>query len=233
MDTRSGLAGLSDAHQDYLKALWDNDRYVGGRSSMGDLVARTGQKKSTVTEAVKRMAADGLVDYKPYAGVALTERGRALATHMVRRHRLLETLLVTVFGYELDEVHDDAEVMEHALTDRFVARMDKFLGFPTRDPHGDPIPSASGEVEPLSGRTLRQLEEGSHGVVEQVSDRDPDLLRELTAAGIVPGASVAVVERQGEQALVQVRGDGEPAPTKESPVALTAELQERVRMSPQ
>lgn len=204
MESRVDLAELSEAHQDYLKVLWDHDEYVGGPTSMGVLVERTGQKKSTVTEAVKRMAAGGLVDYTPYFGVALSARGRALATQMVRRHRLVETLLVTTFGYGLDEVHEDAEIIEHAVTERFVNRIDKFLGYPTRDPHGDPIPAADGKVEPLSGRSLADVGEGGRAVVEQVSDRDSEVLRYLLESGIAPGAELEVVSRMAGIAQVEV-----------------------------
>ncbi|AKK10466.1 iron (metal) dependent repressor, DtxR family [Corynebacterium uterequi] len=172
---------------------------------MREITHRVDQKASTATEAIKRLDAAGLVTHIPYTGVSLTDAGRVLAVQMVRRHRLAESLLVTVMGYTWDEVHDDAEILEHAMSDIFIDRVDSLLGYPTRDPHGDPIPRADGVTEPLSQVTLAEV--GHQEVtVEQVSDLDPEVLRTLFDVGVVPGARVAVRSRDGDTCSLAVNG---------------------------
>src|SRR6478609_10835212 len=115
---------------------------------------------STVSETVRRLSAQGLLEHAPYGAIALTDRGRSLALAMVRRHRLLEAFLVTELGYGWDEVHDEAEVLEHAVSDRLIARIDAKLGFPQRDPHGDPIPGSDGQVPTPPARQLWSCADG-------------------------------------------------------------------------
>lgn len=200
---------LSPRSQDYLKAIWDHIERTGDPAPLGKVAERTGQKTSTASEAVKRLDADGLVLHEPYAGIRLTPLGRSLAATMVRRHRLMETFLVQALGYTWDEVHDDAEVLEHALSDRFVDRVDTFLGHPERDPHGDPIPREDGSVDKLSPRTLADVHDGQV-TIEQVDDRDAGLLRHLAAAGIQPGVEVQVLSREAGIMTVEVAGNTVP-----------------------
>jgi DtxR family Mn-dependent transcriptional regulator len=148
------------------------------------LAARLGLAPSSVTEMVKKLVAQGLVEHAPYGAITLTEQGSAQALRMVRRHRLIETWLVQQFGYSWDEVHDEAEVLEHTLSDRLLAAIDEQLGRPIRDPHGDPIPSLDGVVERPDAVLLSQLGPGERGRVVRISDRDPTVLRKLAAAGI-------------------------------------------------
>ena len=133
---------------------------------------------------VKKLVTQGLVEHAPYGAVTLTAMGREQALRMVRRHRLIETWLVQQFGYSWDEVHDEAEVLEHTLSDRLLDAIDEQLGRPVRDPHGDPIPSADGVVERPDAVLLSRVEPGQRGRVVRISDRDPVVLRELSAAGI-------------------------------------------------
>lgn len=200
------VSDLSDRTQDYLKAIWDIADRSGGPVPLGEISRRTGQKTSTASEAVKRLAAEGLLHHERYAGVQLTDQGEKLAVEMVRRHRLIETFLVRVLGYTWDEVHEDAEVLEHAVSDRFMARIDAHLGHPRRDPHGDPIPGAGGEVEELPGGYLTAVTEGEV-VVEQVNDDDPELLRYLAGHRIVPGARIEVLGPPAA-GILRVRVDG-------------------------
>src|SRR5690606_101486 len=137
----------------------------------------------SVTEMVKKLAASGLVDHVPYGAITLTGEGRTLALRMVRRHRLIETWLVEAFGYRWDEVHDEAEVLEHAISDRMLDAIFEQLGRPTRDPHGDPIPTAEGTVAFPAAVLLAEAPDGHEGVVVRIRDRDPKLLRYLTAEG--------------------------------------------------
>lgn len=140
---------------------------------------------------VKKLTLQGYLEHALYGTIVLTDVGRAEALRMVRRHRLIETWLVREFGYAWDEVHDEAEVLEHVLSDRMLARVDELLGHPTVDPHGDPIPRADGSVPTMSGMPASRLEAGERGRVVRISDRDPEALRGLAAAGIGVGSEVA------------------------------------------
>ncbi len=130
---------------------------------------------------VKKLTAQGLVEHAPYGAITLTASGRSQALRMVRRHRLVETWLVRQFGYTWDEVHDEAEVLEHVLSDRLLDAIDEQLGHPTRDPHGDPIPAADGTVATPDAVLLKEI---GRGRVARISDRDPSLLRALAELGI-------------------------------------------------
>ncbi len=153
----------------------------------------TGQlSDATVTQLFKWLAERGYVRYTPYHGVELTEAGRAMATELVRRHRLLELFLVQIMGFPLDEVDAEAERVEHAISDAFVDRMDALLGHPTEDPHGDPIPNKAGGVVVPSSQPLSTVLPGQQVIVQRVSDDHPDLLRYLASLGLVPGALVQV-----------------------------------------
>ncbi len=153
----------------------------------------TGQlSDATVTQLFKWLAERGYVRYIPYHGVELTEVGQAMATELVRRHRLLELFLVQIMDFPLDEVDREAEQLEHAISDAFVDRMDALLEHPTEDPHGDPIPNKAGEVVVPSSQPLSTLLPGQQAVVQRVSDDQPDLLRYLASLGLVPGTLVRV-----------------------------------------
>lgn len=153
----------------------------------------TGQlSDATVTQLFKWLAERGYVRYTPYHGVELTEQGLIMATELVRRHRLLELFLVQSMGFPLDEVDTEAEHLEHAISDAFVDRMDTLLGYPTEDPHGDPIPNKSGGVVVTKNQPLSSVQPGQQVIVQRVNDDRPDLLRYLTELGLIPGALVQV-----------------------------------------
>ena len=190
---------LSERTQDYLKVVWDLSEHNGGNPvPLKDVAGRLGQKTSTASEAIKRLAAQGLIAHERYAGVSLTAEGRRLAIAMVRRHRLLETFLVTSLGYSWDEVHEDADLLEHACSDRFIERLDALLGHPARDPHGDPIPDADGAIADLGVLTLADVAVGQAVILERVCDEDPELLRYLDKHGV----------RVGDELVVQSAGAG-------------------------
>jgi DtxR family Mn-dependent transcriptional regulator len=155
------------------------------------LAARLGLAPSSVTEMVKKLTLQGLVEHALYGVIVLTSAGRTEALRMVRRHRLIETWLVREFGYGWDEVHDEAEVLEHALSDRLLDAIDARLGHPRSDPHGDPIPSADGSVPALAGVLASAMAAGDVAHVVRISDRDPTVLRRLAEGGIGIGSSVA------------------------------------------
>lgn len=173
------------------------------------LAARLERVPSTVTEMVKKLGAAGLVEHAPYGAVTLTASGLREALRMVRRHRLVETLLVEQYGYGWDEVHDEAEVLEHALSDRLLEAIDARLGHPVRDPHGDPIPRTDGRVERPDAVLLSTLSAGSRGQVARISDRDAEVLRDLAAAGITLDSPVTrgdVSDAAADQVWVVVTG---------------------------
>lgn len=178
------------AVEDYLKVIYGHTEWQPDPITPSQLAARLGLAPSTVTEMVKKLVAAGHVAHAPYGAVRLTDSGRRAALRMVRRHRLVETWLVQQYGYGWDEVHDEAEVLEHALSDRLLAKIDELLGYPQRDPHGDPIPGEDGAVEVPDAVPLSELTPRERGVVARVSDRDAAVLRSVTAAGVRLGSEV-------------------------------------------
>ncbi|MBX3098276.1 MAG: metal-dependent transcriptional regulator [Salinibacterium sp.] len=180
------------AIEDYVKVIYAHTEWQPEPISTGALAARLGLAASSVTEMVKKLVAQGLVVHEPYGAVELTKDGTALALRMVRRHRLIETWLVNHVGYGWDEVHDEAEVLEHAISDRLLDALDAQLGYPSRDPHGDPIPGADGTVRRPAAVLLADVEGGT---VARVSDRDSLLLRHLAAEGIVVDSIVTPEQR--------------------------------------
>jgi DtxR family Mn-dependent transcriptional regulator len=207
--TRVDLETLTPVAQDYLKVIWSATEWGQDPITATALAARFGTSVANVTVTVKRLAAQGLVIHTPYKPVRLTPAGEAFAVAMVRRHRLLETFLVRELGYGWDEVHDEAERLEHAVSEKFVERIDAALGHPTADPHGDPIPAAgsgsgsgspgheaSARAWPAGAVVLAEASEGERTVL-RVSDADARLLGEAADLGLLPGARV-VVTRAGD-----------------------------------
>ncbi|WP_151529470.1 MULTISPECIES: metal-dependent transcriptional regulator [Corynebacterium] len=195
MDTPvPSITDLPVRTQDYLKNIFDICERTQAPASLKELASTMGQKASTASEAVKKLAQNGYIHREPYRGITLTAQGRQLALAMVRRHRLVESFLVETLNYGWDEVHEEAELLEHAISDRLLGRIDSFLGFPSRDPHGDPIPSASGEIDTVGGYTLAALAPGADTVVERIHDHSVDILRYLNDNGIVPGVRIRVGE---------------------------------------
>src|SRR5487761_1917657 len=150
---------------------------------------------ASVMQLFKWLSEHGYLSHTPYRGVELTEAGLQVALELVRHHRLLELFLTQVMGYSWDMVDAEAERLEHVISEEFEDRMDAMLGFPTVDPHGDPIPSKSGAVTPLVTKPLLELEPGAEAVVRRVSDDDADILRYLASLGIAPGTQVRLLER--------------------------------------
>jgi DtxR family Mn-dependent transcriptional regulator len=183
---------LTDAVQDYLKGIYALES-AGERVTTSALAIRMGVSAPSATAMTKRLAELGLVERAPYRGVVLTDEGRRGALEVLRHHRLLERYLADRLGLALDEVHAEADRLEHALSEELEAKIDAELGYPTHDPHGDPIPDAELRVQAGDGRTLAELEQGELASVARVPDSDPELLRYLTELGLVPGAEVEVV----------------------------------------
>jgi DtxR family Mn-dependent transcriptional regulator len=184
----------SPAVDDYLKTIYHHTEWQTDRITPSQLAAELGLAPSSVTEMVQKLAVQGLVTHRPYGPVSLTPAGERRAASIIRRHRLIETWLVSEFGYSWDEVHDEAEVLEHALSDRLLEGIDERLGRPRFDPHGDAIPDAAGEVHREPFVLLSAAIPGHTGRVLRVSDRDPELLRAVEAAGVAVGAEVTVTD---------------------------------------
>ncbi|WP_194420773.1 metal-dependent transcriptional regulator [Microbacterium abyssi] len=182
----------SPAADDYLKTVYAHTEWQDAPITPSVLAAKLGIAPSSVTEMVKKLAAAGLVSHVPYGAVRLTAEGEARALQMVRRHRLIETWLVQEFGYAWDEVHDEAEILEHTISDRLLGGIDARLGHPRFDPHGDAIPDASGEVVREPFVLLASATAGHEGRVLRVSDVDPELLRALDALGLAVSSGVRV-----------------------------------------
>ncbi|GAA2883261.1 iron dependent repressor, metal binding and dimerization domain protein [Microbacterium esteraromaticum] len=180
----------SPAFDDYLKTVYAHTEWQDAPITPSQLAAALGIAPSSVTEMVKKLAAAGLVSHVPYGAVKLTDAGRGRALQMLRRHRLIETWLVREFGYAWHEVHDEAEVLEHTISDRLLDAIDERLGRPRFDPHGDAIPDADGEVVREPFVLLADAASGHRGRVLRVSDRDPELLQQLEDAGISVGAEI-------------------------------------------
>ena len=202
----------SSVAQDYLKAVYGAGEWTGEGVTTSALAARLGVSASTVSETVRKLAAAGLVAHERYGLVTLTPEGRTAALAVVRRHRIIETYLVERLGYSWDEVHDEAEELEHAMSERLLARMDAALGHPTRDPHGDPIPLQDGTVPQPPAIPLADVPEGQSGRVARISDAEPEVLRYLSDVGIgldVEIGVIAIREFAGTTA-VAVGSAGEP-----------------------
>ena len=182
----------SPAVDDYLKTIYHHTEWQDDRITPSQLAAELGLAPSSVTEMVQKLAAQGLVTHRPYGPIALSEDGERRAAAIIRRHRLIETWLVREFGYAWDEVHDEAEVLEHAISDRLLEGIDERLGRPRFDPHGDAIPDAAGHVHREPFVVLGRASAGHTGRVLRVSDRDPELLRAVESAGVAVGATVTV-----------------------------------------
>ena len=202
----STTADLTVAVQDYLKAIYGLES-AGERVTTSALASRMGVSAPSATAMTKRLAELGLVARAPYRGVALTEEGRRRALEMLRHHRLLERYLADRLGLTIDEVHAEAERLEHALSEELEAKIDAELGFPTHDPHGDPIPDPDLRVEQGRDRTLVDLAPGERASVSRVPDGDPELLRYLAGLGLVPGSDVELVVLAPFAGPVTVRTD--------------------------
>jgi DtxR family Mn-dependent transcriptional regulator len=199
---------VNSVTEDYVKVIYAHTEWQEGPATTSVLAERLGLAGSSVTEMVKKLVTAGLVTHVPYGAVELTPAGRLLALRMVRRHRLIETWLAREFGYAWDEVHDEAEVLEHAVSDRMLDAIAAKLGHPAFDPHGDPIPDVDGRMVRPEAEVLGDAPDGLDARIVRISDRNPELLRYLKSQGIVPGAEVAVVRRRpfGGALVVRLAG---------------------------
>ncbi len=201
--------------EDYLKQIYQaQQRSPDKRVSTGQVATALDIAPGTATAMVKTLAESDLVEYEPYGGVRLTPAGEKLASHVLRRHRLVELFLVEVMGMDWSEVHGEAELLEHAVTERLLARIDNMLGNPEVDPHGDPIPTAGGEVAPTDYPDLTTCPVGESLRLVRVIDQEADFLQRIESYGLVPGVAVEVVLRDEQADIVEIR------PHDSAPVSL-------------
>ncbi len=186
---------LSRSVEDYLKTIFQLSDGATEVATTG-IAERLEVAPASVTGMVKRMAEAGLLEHEPYKGVRLTKAGRKAALAVMRRHRLLETYLITKLGYDWSSVHDEAERLEHAVSDDLVERMAFALGDPKYDPHGAPIPTREGEIERPAYVPLTEVETGAKVALRQVGDDDSERLRYLKSIGLVPMVEMTVLDKQ-------------------------------------
>ncbi|HEX9088263.1 MAG TPA: metal-dependent transcriptional regulator [Arthrobacter sp.] len=200
----------SSSIEDYVKVIYSFTEWQDKPITATQLAQRLGVANSSVSEMVRKLKDQGLVDHQPYSAITLTADGVRLALSMVRRHRLIETFLVRDLGYRWDEVHDEAELLEHAVSDTFIERMAAKLGNPVRDPHGDPIPAADGSVLMPAARRMSELDDGHTGRITRISDDNPELLRYLSAEEIGLDADIEVLGRKpfGGALVVRIGSGG-------------------------
>ncbi|MDO5677544.1 MAG: metal-dependent transcriptional regulator [Propionibacteriaceae bacterium] len=202
------VSALSASTQNYLKAIWSLGEWSDEPVTTSTVAARVGVRMSTASDAIRKLHELGLVDHTKYGSMTLTDDGRAHALAMVRRHRLIETFLVEVLGYRWDQVHEEADSLEHAVSDFMVERIAEHLGHPERDPHGDPIPRQDGSILELDAVTLTDLGTGRRALVERIADDDPALLQFFADQEIGVGSLLEVRPGAPYSGGVQVTVDG-------------------------
>ena len=188
--------GVCSAVEDYAKAIYNLESRDGGAVATNELAERLGVTPASASAMVKRLDDLDLVSHVPYRGVQLTERGAKVALEVIRHHRLLELYLAETLGVPWDRVHDEAEVLEHVLSEELEELIAAKLGNPTHDPHGDPIPTRDGRIEDRHTDSLQSLEPGQRGIFLRISDAEPEMLRYLGERGIAPGDRFEVVDKQ-------------------------------------
>ena len=208
----ASLDSVSSSIQDYAKAVYALEARTGVAVSTNELAERLGVTPGSVSAMVRKLSELGVTEHQRYHGVRLTEQGRELALEVLRHHRLIELFLAKELGMSWDRVHDEAEVLEHVISEELERLIAARLGDPTLDPHGDPIPSASLQIDEGQTHSLDELQPGARGRFVRVSDSDPGMLRWLAEQGISLGDRLEVVERQPFGGPVYVRAGGRDLP---------------------
>ncbi|OTA26702.1 hypothetical protein B9G54_03755 [Alloscardovia macacae] len=236
----------SASTQDYVKAIWKLHEWHSaledkdGAASTAlpqcvisprDLAQETGMRASTVSGALARMTDQGYVMHAPYGGIQLTEKGRDLAIHMLRRHRIIETYLVRELSYTWDQVHEEAERLEHAASDMMIERMEERLGFPDRDPHGDPIPDRAGILPVFATMNVNLVPVGASAVLSRVNDDEEDLLRTLDQHGVHVDSIIRVVSLQEEDSTITLQAVSSDGTALSEPFAVSQSSADYIRVS--
>ncbi len=205
---RSETVEISNAVQDYSKAIWSIAQRTDAPVSTSAIAERLEVSPASASAMVKRLETLGLVSREPYHGVVLTRAGERVALEVLRHHRLLELYLAEALGMPWDRVHEEAERLEHAISPELSELIAAKLGNPTHDPHGDPIPTRDGEIDEAPTRALADLRPGERGVFSRVSDSNPDMLRYLSERGIAPGDELELAGREPFGGPLTVRANG-------------------------
>ncbi len=211
--------------EDYLKIIWKSHEWSDDGITTNEIAAILGVTASSVSGNLSKLLREGYLDYEPYGPIKLSDKGEALAVQMVRRHRIIETYLVEHHGYSWDEVHDEAEVLEHAVSDRLLQLLDDELGNPVQDPHGDPIPNRDGTVTRIEGRRLHELNTGDEASIVRVSDHDAELLRYLAGLDLTVGAALRVAAKRdfaGSMTIVRTSDGSAEVPVELATLAANA-----------
>lgn len=201
----------STSREDYLKQVFVLQQEHRDAVPMGALAAAMGVAPASATGMVKSLEDTGLLAYEPYVGVSLTAEGERVALDVIRRHRLVEAFLVETLGLDWSEVHEEAEALEHAISEKLLERIDRYLGGPSVDPHGDPIPAANGRVSRTKRKSLAEYEPGRRLRVVRVTDQDAKFLQFIGRIGLRPGSEVTIQSNDPQAEVVSViAGRGSP-----------------------
>lgn len=206
----------SQSIEDYLKAIYKLQSSREGGVTTSDLANELRVANASVTNMVKRLSKLGMVDYQSYYGATLTKSGEKIALEMIRHHRLLELYLTEMLGYSWDEVHDEAEKLEHYISEQFEDKIAELLNNPTVDPHGDPIPTKEGKMPVIRSKKLSSIQPGISCIVQRVKNQDAQILRKLEGAGILPGVKLLVVRKDEESDFIHLKVETKPTTLKDS-----------------
>jgi DtxR family transcriptional regulator, Mn-dependent transcriptional regulator len=198
----------SQSVEDYLKAIYKLENESEKGVSNSELAEMMGVAGASVTNMVKRLSKMGLVEYESYYGSRLTEAGEKIALEIIRHHRLLELYLMEMMGYSWDEVHDEAEKLEHHISEQFEDRIAELLNDPKFDPHGDPIPRKDGTMPEIHLFSLIEIKEGTKCIIKRVKNQDPDLLRYLEDQQLIPGRKVTITKREPFEGPIHLKVEG-------------------------
>lgn len=199
---------LTPAIEDYLKTIYKLDQDKNGVSTK-ELAAAMKISAASATNMIKRLAEKGFVEYESYKGARLTRAGEKISLEIIRHHRLLELYLLEIMGYSWDEVHEEAEKLEHHISEQFEDKISELLNDPTHDPHGDPIPTKEGALPQIKGVPLVKAKEGEKKIISRITDQDPEHLRYLEKKGLIPGACLTIIEKEPFNGPITVQIDGE------------------------
>lgn len=196
--------GLSQSIEDYLKAIYvlENE---GAGATTNNIAEALSVSSASVTNMLKKLSTMKLINHKSYHGAELTNAGEKIALEIIRHHRLLELYLAEMMGYSWDEVHDEAEKLEHHISEQFEDKIAELLNHPTHDPHGDPIPTKDGQVPEMASLAITDAEIDKTYIIGRVKDQDPELLRYLEKTGILPGVKLTILEKAPFNGPIKVK----------------------------
>jgi DtxR family transcriptional regulator, Mn-dependent transcriptional regulator len=197
----------SQSVEDYLKAIYklQTEKEDNSGVSTSQLAKKMDVANASVTNMLKRLSEMGLVNYESYYGTSLTESGKKIALEMIRHHRLLELYLKEMLGYSWDEVHEEAEKLEHHISEQFEDKIAEMLNNPTVDPHGDPIPTKDGKMPFVRSKKLSRMPEGTAFIIKRVKNQSPELLRYLEKQGLIPGVKVEVITKEPFNGPIKIK----------------------------